>query len=255
METKRKRDEFDEPYYGPKTVVQRTRIQPKRHEAALEYKVESADAEICYIFTVEMQTKLKGLMCMSSSIDWDIYIYDKPMTLGYITGEMDGMYYILEENLDKPIVAFIPKDSIISPNGIKRICELEKKSIVLRIATPNHATIGILFPVIKRLEIFNPSGANSELDMFTPWILRQLSIDIPSDKPTKFDKSWEVVRIYPDTENQEKYEDPNNVLQYINYLQVRDDYCQTWIWYYTYMRIVKKCSPSQIFEAVGFLSR
>lgn len=68
--------------------------------------------------------------------------------------KFDGTYYTIGDN----IVAFVPKESLVSPNGIKKICELGKKPIVLRIQTPNHATIGILFPEIKRLELFNPSG-------------------------------------------------------------------------------------------------
>lgn len=200
------------------------------------------------ISTLTMQEKFKNYMCINATPGFDIEIekfvmeeseYEENVILYFMEqfekNEWDSFYLLsIKQQL---FFVSIPGESLLHKKNINYVCEIRKKPIIIRIGTKAHVSIAIIYPNQKKIEVFNSSNANFRDSLSFFFLLNYIGYRLSDE--------WEYFMIYPNDEEEDNYD--KDIVKNIQTLQIEDHFCQTWIWFYLYLRIVKKYSVACIF--------
>lgn len=134
-------------------------------------------------------------------------------------GEIQGL-------VDDEIILFIDAKGVLGSASRRRMCDLKRKPVVIKINTLGHIFVAVYFPEVATLEIFDPSGFQGPVAMmFTKHLAGIVK------------KRWEIqrkpiVRVF-------------GLGQPIQ-ISKEDLYCQTWIWWWVYRRVIEGCDGNTI---------
>jgi hypothetical protein len=187
-----------------------------RHRFKGSESRELSVVQNCWLLNVQAQEIMKKYVCISVGTSYGDIKIDN---IGWFS---------------------IPQDGIFGDGNLKQICNFKVKPVAIKILLPGHIMVAIWWPKAELLEIWN--SASFEDDEFPTYITRLLPIVVQEkfnlkEVPKTIWTSDFPIQSAPKRTNQV----PNN-------------YCQTWIWFWVYVRTVLKCEAKPVMDKIKGMS-